>query len=60
MELLDKDAVSDYLEKNRPDLVIHAAGIVGGIAANTLLVEGDIEDYTVAEIRALLARNSGE
>ena len=29
----------------------------GGIAANTLLVEGDIEDYTVAEIRALLARS---
>lgn len=34
LDLLDKDAVSDYLEKNRPDLVIHAAGVVGGIAAN--------------------------
>lgn len=29
----------------------------GGVAANALLVEGDIEDYTVAEIRALLARS---
>ena len=33
----------------------------GGIAANKILTEDDIEDYTVAEIRALLARNtSGE
>ncbi|MBR0103466.1 MAG: aminotransferase class I/II-fold pyridoxal phosphate-dependent enzyme [Selenomonadaceae bacterium] len=34
LELLDKDAVLNYLEKNRPDLVIHAAGTVGGISAN--------------------------
>ena len=34
LDLIDKDAVYDYLEKNRPDLVIHAAGVVGGIAAN--------------------------
>ena len=34
LDLLDKGAVSDYLEKNQPDLVIHAAGVVGGIAAN--------------------------
>ncbi|MBQ3441944.1 MAG: aminotransferase class I/II-fold pyridoxal phosphate-dependent enzyme [Selenomonadaceae bacterium] len=34
LELLDKDVVLNYLEKNRPDLVIHAAGTVGGISAN--------------------------
>ena len=34
LELLDKDAVLNYLEKNRPDIVIHAAGTVGGISAN--------------------------
>lgn len=34
LELLDKDAVLNYLEKNRPDMVIHAAGTVGGISAN--------------------------
>ena len=34
LELLDKDAVLNYLEKNRPDMVIHAAGTVGGITAN--------------------------
>ena len=34
LDLLDKMAVTDYLEKNRPDLVIHAAGVVGGISIN--------------------------
>lgn len=34
LDLLNRDAVTTYLEKNRPDLVIHAAGVVGGIAAN--------------------------
>lgn len=35
LDLLDKNAVADYLEKNRPDMVIHAAGTVGGIVANS-------------------------
>lgn len=35
LELLDKNAVAAYLERNRPDMVIHAAGVVGGISANT-------------------------
>lgn len=35
LDLLNRAAVEAYLEKNRPDLVIHAAGVVGGIAANT-------------------------
>ena len=34
LDLLDKLAVKNYLDKNRPDMVIHAAGVVGGIYAN--------------------------
>lgn len=34
LDLLTKDAVHDYLAVNRPDIVIHAAGRVGGIEAN--------------------------
>jgi len=34
LDLLDCAAVAAYLEKQQPDVVIHAAGVVGGIAAN--------------------------
>ena len=34
LDLLDQFAVLNYLEKNQPDLIIHAAGVVGGIASN--------------------------
>jgi GDP-L-fucose synthase len=34
VNLLDFTAVKNYLAKNRPDMVIHAAGKVGGIQAN--------------------------
>jgi GDP-L-fucose synthase len=34
LNLRDFDAVQDYLANNRPDMVIHAAGKVGGIQAN--------------------------
>jgi GDP-L-fucose synthase len=34
LNLLDFDAVQAYLLKTRPDMVIHAAGKVGGIQAN--------------------------
>lgn len=34
LDLLDRDAVFSYLSEQQPDLVIHAAGVVGGIAAN--------------------------
>lgn len=35
LDLTAKAAVTAYLEKTRPDMVIHAAGTVGGIAANS-------------------------
>ncbi|OIP99117.1 MAG: GDP-fucose synthetase [Zetaproteobacteria bacterium CG2_30_46_52] len=34
LNLLDASNVQAYLEKYKPDMVIHAAGIVGGIQAN--------------------------
>jgi GDP-L-fucose synthase len=34
LDLLDKNSVDSYLKFNKPDTVIHCAGIVGGIQAN--------------------------
>lgn len=34
LDLLNQQAVADYMRKHQPDLVIHAAGKVGGIQAN--------------------------
>lgn len=34
LNLCDYAAVDDYLKKNQPDFIIHAAGLVGGIQAN--------------------------
>ena len=34
LNLLDSNAVHDYIRRHKPNMVIHAAGIVGGIQAN--------------------------
>ena len=34
LNLLDRDAVGVFLSKEMPDLIIHSAGLVGGIQAN--------------------------
>jgi len=34
LNLLDKSSVDKYIEENNPDIIIHCAGIVGGIQAN--------------------------
>jgi GDP-L-fucose synthase len=34
LNLLDREQVQCYLESNQPNMIIHAAGIVGGIQAN--------------------------
>ena len=34
LNLLDRDSVDNYMKNNQPDIVIHCAGIVGGIQAN--------------------------
>ena len=34
LNLEDKEAVNAYVKTHQPDLIIHAAGLVGGIQAN--------------------------
>lgn len=34
LDLLDIESLTPFLEKEQPDMIIHAAGIVGGIQAN--------------------------
>ncbi|MBC8212891.1 MAG: GDP-L-fucose synthase [Gammaproteobacteria bacterium] len=34
LNLLDSLLVHDYIERHQPDMIIHAAGVVGGIQAN--------------------------
>lgn len=34
LDLLNAQKINSYIKKNRPDIIIHAAGIVGGIEAN--------------------------
>ena len=34
LNLLDSVLVSDYVKSNKPDMIIHCAGVVGGIQAN--------------------------
>lgn len=34
LDLLDSYSVNDYIKSNKPDFIIHCAGLVGGIQAN--------------------------
>ena len=34
LDLLNKDEITSYLKRNKPDLIINAAGKVGGILKN--------------------------
>jgi GDP-L-fucose synthase len=34
LDLLNRSSIDNYLELNKPDIIIHCAGIVGGIQAN--------------------------
>ena len=34
LNLLNEDNIQIYLEKEKPEMIIHAAGLVGGIQAN--------------------------
>jgi GDP-L-fucose synthase len=57
VDLRDRDQVRDYLAAEKPDFVIHAAGVVGGIQANIrepvrfLLDNLDIGRNVIAESR---------
>src|SRR6056297_3617469 len=47
LDLTDRDAVARFIEAKRPDLVIHAAGRVGGIHANMANPVAFLDDNTM-------------
>lgn len=51
LDLMDSAAVADYLATQQPDLVIHAAGKVGGIAANM------VEPVAFLDRNVMIGRN---
>jgi GDP-L-fucose synthase len=60
LNLFDEQAVLDYYARHRPDLVIHAAGTVGGIQANIANPVAFLSDnLKLAENVILGARRSG-
>jgi len=60
LNLLDQHAVNDYIEAHRPDLVIHAAGTVGGIQANIAAPVSFLSDNLKMGMNVLLgARQAG-
>lgn len=44
LDLLEKDLVREYVRRHRPDTVVHAAGRVGGIAANVADPAGFLQE----------------
>lgn len=44
LNLLNKDSVLGYLQKNKPEMIIHCAGKVGGIQANMADMTGFLLD----------------
>ncbi|WP_409523335.1 GDP-L-fucose synthase family protein [Nitrincola sp. MINF-07-Sa-05] len=53
LDLLDRKAVSSYMEEKKPDLVIHAAGRVGGIQANMADPVGFLVDNSLMGIHVI-------
>jgi GDP-L-fucose synthase len=60
LDLLNPEQISLYLEKNQPDLIIHAAGVVGGIQANIAEpVKFLVENLNIGSNLIMSARNAG-
>lgn len=59
LNLLDGNAVSQYILKHNPDMVIHAAGIVGGIQANIEQPVKFLVDNMQMGLNILTASNDG-
>ncbi|ANU37680.1 GDP-L-fucose synthase family protein [Vibrio scophthalmi] len=59
LNLLDGNAVRHYILKNNPDMVIHAAGIVGGIQANMEQPVKFLVDNMLMGLNILTASNDG-
>ncbi|QDO83502.1 GDP-L-fucose synthase [Shewanella psychropiezotolerans] len=57
LDLLDGNAVYQYVEKHQPDMIIHAAGVVGGIQANMARPVKFLVDNMQMGINILTAAN---
>jgi GDP-L-fucose synthase len=55
LNLLDNVSVQSYVDKNKPDMIIHAAGIVGGIQANMMHPVKFLVDNMYMGINILMA-----
>lgn len=53
LNLLDRQAVATYIQQEKPDLVIHAAGKVGGIQANMSDPMGFLVENTLMGIHVI-------
>ena len=55
LNLLDRVSVDDFLEEHKPDIIIHCAGIVGGIQANISEPVKFLVDNTQMGLNILMA-----
>ena len=55
LNLLNRDHIDDYIEKNQVDIVIHCAGIVGGIQANMAHPVKFLVDNTQMALNIIMA-----
>ena len=58
LDLLDYSAISSFLKKNNPILIIHAAGLVGGIEANIKKPVKFLTDNTNIGLNLINAANN--
>jgi GDP-L-fucose synthase len=58
LNLLDASSVKQYIDKYQPDMIIHAAGIVGGIQANMAQPVKFLVDNMLMGINILTAANN--
>ena len=58
LNLLSADSVNNYIRKNKPDMVIHAAGVVGGIQANMAQPVKFLVDNMQMGLNILMASSS--
>ncbi|OJF89685.1 GDP-L-fucose synthase family protein [Pararhizobium antarcticum] len=60
LDLLDEDAVKAFFHRTRPDLVIHAAGTVGGIQANIAAPVRFLTDNLRMGLNVIMGARSAE
>ncbi|MBD9373197.1 GDP-L-fucose synthase [Rhizobium sp. ARZ01] len=60
LDLLDENAVHDFLASHKPDIVIHAAGTVGGIQANMAAPVRFLSDNLKMGMNVLLGARRAE